>query len=200
MITVCIVGVDYWEEYTRPAIESIREHEPGVEILVLDSGSDPPYPSLHYVKKSKRTGYAEAINDAIWASYQGHRYIDWFLVLNNDVLCTGPFVEQIGRLPKNRLYGIEFNSHARMGEWLNGAVLLLSHRIFNKIGRFDEGYKGAGFEDADYSRRVLNAGMKLELLPYLPFTHLHAMTRMEISEDYEALKERNRQYYLEKFK
>lgn len=200
MITVCIVGVDYWEKYTRPAIESIQKHEPDVSIIVIDSGSDPPYPDLPFVMRTKRTGYAEALNIALLRALGWEKFTSWLLFLNNDVLCTGPFVEQIMRLSNDRLYGIETNSHAQMGEWLNGAVLLVSTHIFGEIGGFDEKYEGAGFEDADYSRRVLDIEMKLETLPYLPFTHLHAMTRLEVSEDYEALKERNRQYYLEKFR
>lgn len=92
-VAAIIVGIDGWERYTLPLIESIQRHEPACDVVVVDNAGNSPYPYLEpdkypqvFVLQTERLCYSAAIN-------AGKRVIgdaDWHLVLSNDVLCTGP--------------------------------------------------------------------------------------------------------------
>ena len=38
---VILVGINQWEEFTRPAIRSILSFDPGINLYVIDNASDP---------------------------------------------------------------------------------------------------------------------------------------------------------------
>jgi len=44
MLSIIIVGINQWEQYTKKLVEQIRKHEPYVEIIMVDNGSAEPYP------------------------------------------------------------------------------------------------------------------------------------------------------------
>src|SRR3990167_10562518 len=95
-LAVVIVGIDGWEEYTLPAIRSIEEHEPNVSIVLVDAGSKYPYYNkidypigVYSLRIDPSFSYAGAINAGM-----AYANADWTVVLNNDVLCTGPFTNR----------------------------------------------------------------------------------------------------------
>lgn len=102
-IAAIIVGIDGWEKYTLPLVESIKKHEPNCRIVVVDNDSAEPYPyhtPLHVVR-SERLCYSAAIN-------MGKAYApdaDWYIVLSNDVLCTGPFADTLAQYNGNDIVG-----------------------------------------------------------------------------------------------
>ena len=55
-LAVVIIGIGDWEKYTKPCIESIKQHEPDVHIFLLDNNSDPAYlfeEGLYFVKRNR---------------------------------------------------------------------------------------------------------------------------------------------------
>ena len=42
MLSIIIVGINGWEEYTRPLINGIWAHHPDVELCVIDNASEKP--------------------------------------------------------------------------------------------------------------------------------------------------------------
>lgn len=52
-----------------------------------------------------------------------------------------------------------------------GAALLLRREVVEKVGRFDERFSPAWFEDVDYCRRIAEAGGELHLVPTARFRH-----------------------------
>src|SRR3954465_6155342 len=106
-IAAIIIGIDGWQRYTMPLVKSIQQHEPDCEILVVDNGSEERYPWTEcQIMRTERLCYSEAIN-------RGHRWIneilefdaDWYIVLSNDVLCTGPFAHILEQLDGNDVVG-----------------------------------------------------------------------------------------------
>src|SRR3989304_5515223 len=106
-LSVVVVGIDGWEEYTLPAIRSIEDHEPNVPIVLVDAGSKYPYYTrpdypvgVYGLRIDPSFSYAGAIN-------AGMAYVDadWTVVLNNDTLCTGPFADLLLDLPRSCAYG-----------------------------------------------------------------------------------------------
>lgn len=194
-VAVCIVGLGQWEEYTWPFVESILKHEPEATVVVVDNGSDPPYPDKPFVHRiDKNFGYAEGVNLAVKKA--GDQ--DWYIIVNNDVVCNGKFIPWLKtRAQRDILYGVHTNHNAQFGEYIEGWIFAISKEMWNTIGPFDEKYMEAAFEDVDYSVRAKRAGFSIVTTP-LPFHHFGGKTRHAI-EGYKEKRKINREYFLEKF-
>lgn len=190
-IAVLIVGINQWEWYTLPLIESIRTYEPDVEIVCIDNASDKPYPALEYVVSlSQRLSYADAINRAAERTKA-----DWLLSLNNDVICQGKFADIIRAQDKNTIYGqqiIEEGGHVWLGNWL----ALIPRDVWQRVGNFDGKFEMCGFEDADYCVRAAALGIATKPID-LPFHHYWGATRWDLP-GYSAARERNMDYFEQK--
>jgi hypothetical protein len=190
MISVVIVGIDQWEEYTRPLINQIWGYHPDIEICVIDNGSEKPYPKAEHIHRIQRCSYAAAINYGI-----RHTTQPWILSLNNDVKCTAPFEHLIEPLQPNSIYArqiITEDGHVWLGNWL----ALIPRDIHWMVGDFDENFKVCGFEDADYCIRAKTLGIDTKPID-LPFTHMWGKTRWTIP-GYEMTREENRDYFEQK--
>ena len=162
-----VVGLDHWEDYTKPALLSIRRTNPEINITCVDNGSDVGYGHIAGVSmiiSEKKRSYAGGINLGIkWAEEA-----DWYIILNNDILFE-KFIEDRFRLELDPqvLYGFKLWDKGTAGmptEYLCGWCLFLSRWMYEAIGDFDEKCAPMFFEDADYSIRVLKAGYKLQEL------------------------------------
>ena len=142
LIDIIIVGVGKWEEYTKPCIESIQENEVGNIMLVDNGEKDTVRPICNVVSTEELMCYAKAMNKGMKYSCPD----DWIIIINNDVLCTGPI--DVSQLDKNTIYGAK--KHERWGrEWLDGWIFVFHRDLWNDVGEFDEGFEVAAFEDAD---------------------------------------------------
>lgn len=187
-VSVVIVGIDGWEQYTRELIGDIWTHEPDVEIIVVDNASKTHYPKASHIHRSEeRLSYAAALNFGARKATG-----DWLLTLNNDIRCNGAFVEKINNLEKGAIYGrqiIEEAGHVWIGNWL----ALMEKTTYWTVGEWDPNYKACGFEDADYCVRAHALG--IPTMPVeLPFTHLWGKTRWAIP-GYEATRLENIAYF-----
>lgn len=192
MITVCIVGLGKWEEYTYPLILGIQQLEPEVNIVVVDNASEVPYPEHggYQVVRTERVCYSEALNRAIESVYS-----DWYLILNNDVACLSDFAETIEAQDPGAIYGqqiIEEAGHVWLGMWL----AVISREVWEKVGKFDVGFEMCGFEDADYCVRAAELGIPTKPID-LPFHHYWGKTRWD-TPGYSAARARNIEYFAQK--
>ena len=86
----------------------------------------------------------------------------------------------------------------------NFSGYMISKAAYEKIGKFDEEFKPAYFEDNDYHRRINLAGMKAICLPTAMFYHYGSRTQMEALGNGEVVVpspafEKNREYYKTKW-
>ena len=194
-VAVVIVGIDQWQEFTLPLIESIQEHEPEAQIIVMDNGSYGKY--LHgtgykLIRLKDTVPYAAAINRGMDATNAA-----WTIVLNNDVECRGEFVTQLEWMNSSALYGnqlITFKGFRWLGLWL----FAISRHVWESVGRFDEQFEVCGFDDADYCIRAQRMGISIEKCN-LPFHHYWGKTRWAVP-DYIEIREENRKRLEEKHK
>ena len=190
-VSVVIVGINGWEEYTRPMLNSIWMHEPDADVLVVDNASDTPYPLAdHILRLPERVSYAAALNE-------GAKRVtgEWILTLNNDIRCEGKFISEIERLEKDAIYGrqiIEESGHTWLGNWL----ALMEKVTYWIVGEWDANFKACGFEDADYCVRAAALGIPTKPVE-LPFKHLWGKTRWAIP-GYEHTREENITYFEKK--
>jgi hypothetical protein len=168
-LLVVIVGVDHWEDLTKPFIQGLREHNPCF-ISLVDNASQLPYPRKHadaLLRLENRVGYAQAIN--LGTNCWG---FDWMLVANNDCKCTGTIDLD---LSDDFVWGGSY-VHEQGIETLESGWLLIPRRIWEEV-RFDEQYNG-GYEDYDFTERVKRAGFGLDTTVQ-PLKHLAQHTRYE---------------------
>jgi GT2 family glycosyltransferase len=191
MVSVIIVGINQWEEYTLPLIKQVRQHEPDCEIIVVDNASDVPYEDIDVpalvVRTDERLCYSAAINIGVNMAHG-----DWLLPMNNDASCTGPFMDHIETHIPAAIYApqiVEEAGHRWFGNW----IVAIPRCVWDEVGEFDVNYLVCGFEDADYSERA--NGLDIPTIPIdLPFIHHGGKTRWDIP-GYPATREQNIKYF-----
>jgi len=192
-ISALIIGIDGWQKYTFPLIDSIQQYEPDCQIVVIDNASIEPYPSLPYVHRTERLCYSKAINTA--ARLAGDS--DWYVVLSNDVLCTGPFAAMLASVPANMIAGPclkEVQSFA----YLEGWCVCIPTEIWNELGGWDENFQVSSYEDVDFTTRAIKAGYKVAVGAQFPFIHLDQKQRFYLIPDYWQSEEHNIRYFAQK--
>src|SRR3989304_5511093 len=177
-LSVVLGGIDGWEEYTLPAIRSIWQHEAGVPIVLVGAAAKYPYhkkldypDDVHGLRLDPSFSYAGAINAGM-----AYANADWTVVLNNDVLCTGPFSDLVPAFDPRLLCGMQLIEFGDL-RWIGGWAWAISRECREKVGPFDEQFEACGFEDLDYCIRAKALRFPSRLGPTLPFKHLWGKTR-----------------------
>jgi len=189
---IVMVGIDGWEQFTLPAIKSIHSHNPDVRLIVVDAASKDPYPANQWaqiLRLDESPSYAYALNSGIQLAGK----CDWYLLLNNDVICHSPIPWK--DLHPEFIYGrqiIEEDGNRWLGLWLAA----VSRKVWSAVGRFDEKFLLCGFEDADYCIRAKQLGIDTIFHPF-PFKHLWGKTRWGLP-GYQEVREDNMNYFAAK--
>lgn len=211
-----IIGIDGWEQYTLPLIESICKHEPDCGIYLVDNASEPPYPHVDHICRirTERLCYSAAINTAQAVAEKLDydpvtndvvaRKPDWYIVLSNDVLCTGPFIDEyLAQFEDTDVVGplIKDIQIERVGNvsYVEGWCVCISRRVWDTIGGWDDGMKISSYEDVEYSHRARTHGFYLAECADLPFTHLDQKQRFYLVPDYWSSEHHNRARFVEKY-
>ena len=165
-VTCIVIGLNEWDRYTKPMLESALANDPDLNLVCVDNGSDIPYPQMEGVKmlRSKKLSYSGGINFGIRLAEPS----DWYVIINNDTFIHKPISKRIEKLKQDALYGfyLEPKDKYRLFMWnyLCGWCLIASKAVLSTLGEFDEKCTPMFFEDADYSARALKAGYTLEVL------------------------------------
>ena len=211
-IAAIIIGIDGWEKYTLPLIESIQKHEPECEIVVIDNESKEPYPwesfggepsSRCVIIPTHRMSYSAAIN---WGKFSFDEWAkiripkpqyDWYIVLSNDVLCTGPFAAELAKQDGEAVVGpLMKNVHGF--DYLEGWCVCVPAKIWDAVGGWDERFLGSDYEDVAFSTAARQKGFWLEEAP-LPFVHLDQGQRYHVVDDFAGKNAHNRELFLREY-
>jgi hypothetical protein len=175
-LRICIVGVNHWDDVTFPFWKQLTDRNPEAQVIVVDNGSEPPYPMLSAVRVNKTIGYGSAINLAAFGKWE------WLLACNNDCVCNGKV--DVSGLDDGTVYGnawkfdYEWSKDLGLPAVVDSAYLLIPRRVWDKVGEFDP-LMDAAFEEIDYSLRVIQAGFRVDVAD-LPILHLNLHTRYEL--------------------
>jgi GT2 family glycosyltransferase len=180
---VVITGFpDDYCAWTKPLLDDIAKYEPEEPVT--------------YVESIPGEGsWGADINRGV-ARFK-HKW-DWFVLLNNDSSCTGPFRELLDKLPKNLLYGKQISQGAGIS-WIRGWCMVVSKPAWDILGPFDENIKRATFTDVEYSVRAQLKGCKLAAVDELPFTHSEYSPLYKVP-GLHAIEQENQEYFKKKFK
>jgi hypothetical protein len=195
-IAAIIVGIDGWEQYTLPLVESIWKHEPECLVMVVDNASNPPYPSFSrrsnaVVAGTDRLCYSAAINEG--KSLIGDA--DWYIVLSNDVLCTGPFAHILAAYGDGDLVGPLMKDELGF-PYLEGWCVCVHGAAW---APWDERFLGSDYEDVAYSTAARQRGFGLVEDRELPFKHLDQRQRYSIVSDFAGKNAHNRELFLREY-
>jgi len=144
----------------------------------MDNESEPAYPDLTDPNittiHTLRLSYSKSLNLGARGEW------DWILSLSNDVLCCGPFIDQLKALPPwVGIAGKDVNRiihYTYVGGWL----MAIPRHAWDMLGPFDEDFVISAWEDLDYTWRVMEAGLKAQLMSDFPFHHLDQRQRQSM--------------------
>ena len=203
--TVIFVGIGQWEEYTKPLLHSLFKHQWDSFIIGVDNGDK--YSLAERIRFSNVwtvpnfdnvVSYASAMNAGLSAAK--FRNSDWTIIINNDVLCTGEFISELEKLDTNTLYSNKLHTNFKKFKhptpFVDGWLYAIPRKILNTVGKFDENFKIAGFEDADYCIRAWEKGFRVKQ-SNLPFVHLEEHIRTSF-DNYKKHRLDNMTYLIEK--
>lgn len=168
MVTAIIVGYNHWGDYTFPLLQSAKRTNPDMKLVCVDNASAEPYPNMAGVKiirSSKQLGLAGGLNLGLQSVDS-----DWYVCLNQDVPIHKPIAKRIEGLKPDGIYGFymrpDIEDAFTLGGWsyLSNWCLFLPRKVWLDVGDWDEKCFPMYWEDADYSKRVVDAGYKLHLL------------------------------------
>ena len=194
-IAALIIGIDGWEQYTRPLIESIHAHEPECMVVVVDNASQTPYSVGPAIHRTPRLCYSAAINLA----HDIAGPADWYIVLSNDVLCTGPFAAMLEALPTDGIAG-PCLKETHGFSYLEGWCVAIPAPAWDALGGWDEQFQISSWEDVDYSQRALEHGFDVIYDESIPFTHLDQRQRFTLVGDYWDSERHNIELFVHKRK
>lgn len=191
-VAALIIGINGWEQYTRPLMRSIQQHNV-CDVVIIDNASPNQYPALPWVHRTERLCYSAAINRA-HAIAGPH---DWYVVLSNDVLCTGNFTDTLAALPANSITG-PCLKEAQGYSYLEGWCVCIPAGVWDTLGGWDENFQVSSWEDVDFTQTALEHEVDVIFDDTLPFVHLDQRQRFTLVENYWDSENHNVRYFLEK--
>lgn len=170
---------------TLELVRQLHQHEPGAEVIVIHDTPDDEMEELPCCRliRNPRPGVTAAWNHGINEAENEH-----VVVLNNDVICAGPFLNLL-TFPSHVLVGARWRKESMIGTaaqslpggadslWLEGWFFSMQKSYWRRVGGFDESMK-LYFSDLDF--QVRGAMLKLDraTVDDLPLQHLgHRTTR-----------------------
>lgn len=191
-IAALIIGIDGWEQYTKPLMDSLFEHEPDALQVVIDNASCEPYPELPETWRTDRMCYSAAINRARLIAGPA----DWYIVLSNDVLCRGPFADTLAAYGDGDLVGPRLMRVSGF-DYLEGWCVAIPARAWQAVGGWDERFLGSDWEDVAFSTAARQKGFGL--VEDLPFVHLDQKQRFQIIENFWEKDAHNRELFMREY-
>lgn len=186
---IIVTGFQKWAELTKPCLDSVHRFCQRVPLVVVDNGSNPPYPID--CLRSDNSSLSKAANMAINALPE----CAFYLWLANDTRVTAPLDPYLDTMNQKSYYGAR-RVKDDIGTWLDGGWTIIPRRVWQEVGEYDERFLDYGFEDADYCYRVRLAGFRL-IDMWLPIKHI-GKGSLDLRPDYPQIYERNRRLFLSK--
>ncbi len=173
-LAVVMVGMDGWQEWTKPALDSVLQYLPDANVVVVDHGRDayPVYKNVKFLRFDQPVSYSHAINAGVAFAGQAN----WYLIINNDVLVYEPLYT--ARLDPDFLYAKRI-LHEQGITWIDSWLVLVSSKVWDLVGGWDEKFLMCGFEDADYCIRAANLGIAIQPLEW-EIQHFWGKTRWKL--------------------
>ena len=230
-IQIVILGVNCWNRYTKKALESIKTKY-DYRILFIDNGSvDETKDEAGKLVSEKFSHHRNEDNWGTCRSWNFGiedgftRGAEYVLVLNNDIILHPDSIDRIIErfdkkeenlamitmmdvrgecvVPEN-IFNLKSQDKEITfeSEHPNFSAFMINKLCWDKVGKFDEGFFPAYFEDNDWHYRIKLLGFKAITLPTAMFYHYGSGTQ-NADKGNPLVKgiqfDRNRDYYAKKW-
>jgi len=136
-----------------------------------------------------------------WNLFHTEIQSDYIIIANDDIQVDPYTIERLVSASEQKPNEILF-----AGDGLSGnafSLFLLTHYGFNRVGKFDEHFDPAYFEDNDYARRALLLGYHINFVSGATYSHvgsstLKRYTWQEMEKHHNAFRA-NEAYYIRKW-
>jgi predicted glycosyltransferase involved in capsule biosynthesis len=163
-----VTYINRYHTYFKKNIESLRKYFPDKQIICIINGH--PDKARHLVYLKEITNWLSGLDNVKYITFEDHQSLakcwNWILLmsstesvlfLNDDILVKQSFRQDLeNHFSKNLGFFTINNSFSHF---------LLSKKVVNKIGWFDERLLGIGQEDGDYLIRLAMGNVELINLP-----------------------------------
>ncbi len=139
----------------KPSMDKYMLDFKNTDIHIIDNGQQGIISltdSITIHREDKNLGVAASWNKLCKIIFEKH---DWALLINDDVY-LGYGEDVVNDAIYKSEVGIVQSAH-------NFSVLLISKKLFEEIGEFDEGFYPAYYEDSDYLYRLKLKGLRQEI-------------------------------------
>jgi GT2 family glycosyltransferase len=177
----------------HPALLFYLRDLPTTKIFVVDNGQQGistkvKHPNLFVTENEANVGVATSWNMLCDAIFKDH---DYAIILNDDIY-WGRKEYEIDNLLTNHNNPLFCSTQ----DW---CAFIIGKKVFNKVGRFDEDFYPAYYEDNDYTYRMRLMGMSVFKIPFMnPFMYETSQT-LEREPSLRQLILENKQRYIKKW-
>ena len=212
-------------KYTKKYIDSLYQYTSDFELIIIDNGSNDGTVeylkslgknNLKLILNKENFGFSKGNNQGIEIA-EGE-YIGF---LNNDILLYPNWFEECEKVFKNEKAAFVSPRHVNpyyddtndksyikyfrklkfskpYEKHFDDCVfscVLTKKEIINDVGKFDENYSPAFFEDNDYKYRAIEKGHGVYVCNTSCFFHYGSVTSVKLNQNFE----RNKEYYFSKY-
>lgn len=166
-VSIIIPQRGHQTRLTEPLVATIQKWEPEAEILVIEDGT--PGQDIPGTRMLHNQGRGVT---AAWNLGCQRASGDFLVLLNNDVICTGPFLKKLLARSGQGIAGTVMRPDPDVNIYLlEGWCLAFSREVYQRLGGFDESMR-LYFSDTDFQCRAHRSGLTLTSVPLATIRHL----------------------------
>lgn len=187
------IGIPTLNRYDllKPTLEKYARDFPGVGIFIVDNGRQgiKPQSGIRVIRPVRNLGVAASWNMLCMLIFRRH---PWAIILNDDVYWGQQREAVLEELMRSQEGFI-----ASERGWCNFAI---RRETWERVGKFDERFYPAYFEDNDYGYRMIYLhGISYKISSF--FTPAHYRVSQTIKREPEINKnfDRNKRFYIRKW-
>jgi hypothetical protein len=175
----------------NPSLQKYQRDFKGIDIHIIDNGQQEllKTENTHIHKEDFNLGVAASWNKLCRIIFQKN---DWALLINDDIY--------LGYTPNTVNAAILKSRVGIVQSAFNWSVILISKKLYEKVGEFDETFFPAYYEDSDYMYRLQMLRLRHEVdLSLNPLVVLQSQTYYKAPELVNKAMKENRLRYIEKW-
>jgi len=175
----------------NPSLQKYQRDFKGIDIHIIDNGQQEllKTENTYIHKEDSNLGVAASWNKLCRIIFQKN---DWALLINDDIY--------LGYTPNTVNAAILKSKVGIVQSAFNWSVILISKKLYEKVGEFDETFFPAYYEDSDYMYRLQMLRLRHEVdLSLNPLVVLQSQTYHKAPELVNKAMKENRLRYIEKW-
>jgi GT2 family glycosyltransferase len=176
----CIPTYKSYDHAYDGILAALRGTRPPDQVMVIDNSGDgsgtqylipltQKFNNVYILPQAYNLGVAKS-----WNMFHDHYQDDHVIIANDDVQVEPYTIERLVTAAETNPRNILFSGEQNSGNAFS--LFLLTKRGYDLIGKFDEAFYPAYFEDNDYARRMLLKGFTIVSITGATYLHVGSST------------------------